>query len=283
MKEKDMEELHNKTFDELKHINENGNEFWYARDLQHALDYSRWEKFSPVIEKAKTACENSGQAVDDHFHQVVKMVPLGSGSQREINDYVLSRYACYLIVQNADPSKTVIANGQTYFAMQTRRQELADDEAFKQLDEDQKRVFLRDELRIHNKQLVATAQEAGVESNLDFAIFQNHGYLGLYGGLGAKEIHEKKGLKKSQKILDHMGSTELAANLFRATQTEEKLRREDIKGKDNANKTHYQVGKKVRETIQELGGTLPEDLPIPDSSVKKLEKSMKNNNSEIEV
>lgn len=275
MKVKELERQHKKTFDELKHVNENGQEFWCARDLQTALEYSRWEKFFPVIEKAQTACINSGQHVDDHFHRMVKMVPIGSGTQREINDFELSRYACYLVVQNADPSKPVIANGQTYFAMQTRRQELADDETFKQLNEDQKRVFLRNELREHNKQLVATAQDAGVESNLDFAIFQNHGYMGLYGGLGAKEIHHKKGLKKSQKILDHMGSTELAANLFRATQTEEKLRREDIKGKDKANQTHFEVGKKVRETIEDLGGTLPEDLPTPDNSVKKLEKEMK--------
>lgn len=282
MKEKELEKQHKKTFDDLKHINENGQEFWYARDLQTALDYSRWEKFFPVIEKARKACINSGQTVDNHFHHVVKMVTIGSGSQREINDYELSRYACYLIVQNADPSKVVIANGQTYFAMQTRRQELADDKAFKQLDEDQKRVFLRDELREHNKLLVATAQDAGVKSNLDFAIFQNHGYMGLYGGLDAKAIHKKKELKKSEKILDHMGSTELAANLFRATQTEEKLKRDNIQGKEKANKTHYEVGKKVRETIEDLGGTLPENLPTPDTSVKKLEKDMKNDNKEIE-
>ncbi len=198
------------------------------------------------------------------------MVSIGSGAKREIADVKLSRYACYLIVQNGDPAKPVIASGQTYFAIQTRRQELADNEVFQQLDEDKKRLFLRDELKEHNKQLVATASQAGVESGLDFAIFQNHGYQGLYGGLGAKDIHKRKNLKKSQQILDHMGSTELAANLFRATQAEEKLRREDIKGKGNANIAHHQVGAKVRKTIGELGGTMPEELPTPKTSAKAL-------------
>ena len=283
MKEKELEKQHNKTFDELKHINADGIEFWFARQLSKVLDYVEYRNFLPVIEKAKKACENSEQTVDDHFVEMHEMVPIGSGAERKMESFALSRYACYLIVQNADPSKSVIANGQTYFAMQTRRQELADDKTFKQLSEDQKRVFLRDELREHNKLLVATAQDAGVESNLDFAIFQNHGYMGLYGGLDAKAIHKKKELKKSQKILDHMGSTELAANLFRATQTEEKLKRDKIQGKDEANKTHYEVGKKVRETIEDIGGTLPEDLPTPDSSVKKLEKEMKKDKPELEA
>lgn len=282
MKENRLEERHKKTFDDLKHINADGQEFWYARQLSKALDYSEYRNFIPVIQKAIQACLNSDQPAENHFVEVHEMVPIGSGAVREMESYALSRYACYLIVQNADPAKAVIANGQTYFAMQTRRQELADDEAFKQLDEDQKRVFLRNELREHNKQLVATAQDAGVASNLDFAIFQNHGYMGLYGGLGAKEIHRKKGLKQSQKILDHMGSTELAANLFRATQTEEKLKRDNIKGKEKANKTHYEVGKKVRETIEDISGTLPEDLPTPDNSVKKLEKVIKKDQPQIE-
>ena len=282
MKENRLEERHKKTFDDLKHINADGQEFWYARQLSKALDYSEYRNFIPVIQKAIQACLNSDQPAENHFVEVHEMVPIGSGAVREMESYALSRYACYLIVQNADPAKAVIANGQTYFAMQTRRQELADDEAFKQLDDDQKRVFLRNELREHNKQLVATAQDAGVESNLDFAIFQNHGYMGLYGGLGAKEIHRKKGLKQSQKILDHMGSTELAANLFRATQAEEKLKRDNSKGKEKANKTHYEVGKKVRETIEDISGTLPEDLPTPDNSVKKLEKVIKKDQPQIE-
>jgi DNA-damage-inducible protein D len=203
------------------------------------------------------------------------MVDIGSSAKREIEDFRLSRYACYLIVQNGDPSKPVIANGQTYFAMQTRRQELRDNEAFARLSEDEKRVAIRNELSEHNKHLAAAAKDAGVETPLDYAIFQDHGYKGLYGGRGAKDIHAAKGLKKSQKILDHMGSTELAANLFRATQTEEKLRRDKVSGKQSANKTHYEVGKKVRETIADLGGTMPEALPTPEASIKQLESSKK--------
>jgi DNA-damage-inducible protein D len=195
------------------------------------------------------------------------MVPIGSGAQRPVPDVHLSRYACYLIVQNGDPGKPVIANGQTYFALQTRRQELADDEKFAQLSEAEKRLAIRNELATHNKHLAAAAKEAGVETSLDYAIFQDHGYKGLYGGLGNKEIHARKGLKKSQKILDHMGSTELAANLFRATQTEEKLRHDQVKGKSRANQTHYEVGRKVRQTIAELGGTMPENLPKPEKSI----------------
>jgi DNA-damage-inducible protein D len=266
---------HHQTFEDLKQENDAGMEFWYARDLQTVLDYSTWDKFKRVIQKAITSCDNSGQPAENHFSQVVKMVRIGSSAQREIEDFELSRYACYLIVQNGDPTKPVIANGQTYFAIQTRRQELADNEAFQQLQEDEKRLFLRNELKEHNKQLVETAKQAGVDTNLDFAIFQNHGYKGLYGGLDAQGIHKRKELKKSQKILDHMGSTELAANLFRATQTEGKIRRENIKGKAKANQTHYEVGAKVRQTIKDLGGDMPEDLPTPKQSAKQLERGQK--------
>jgi len=206
---------------------------------------------------------------------VVKMVEIGSGALRKTRDYKLSRYACYLIVQNGDPSKPVIANGQTYFAIQTRRKELEDDTGFQQLSEDQKRLMLRNEPATHNKQLAAAAKDAGVETGLDYTIFQNHGYKGLYGGLDNKAIHQRKGLKKSQKILDHMGSTELAANLFRATQTEEKLKRDGIRGKSRANQTHFEVGAKVRKTIAELGGTMPEDLPTPDEGIKQLQNKQK--------
>ena len=261
---------HHQPFENLKKIDESGTEFWSARALSKLLGYSEYRHFQPVLNKAMEACLNSDQEVSNHFEEILAMVTIGSGAQREIQDIKLSRYACYLVVQNGDPSKPVIAAGQTYFAVQTRRQELADDQAFQRLKEDQKRLFLRNELKEHNKQLVETAQQAGVETSMDFAIFQNHGYKGLYGGLDSKAIHARKGLKKSQKILDHMGSTELAANLFRATQAEEKLRRDNIQGKKQANNTHYEVGRKVRETIEELGGTMPENLPSPEQSIQKL-------------
>ncbi len=266
-----IEVEHHHTFESLKQEKE-GMEFWSARRLAKALDYSEYRHFLPVIEKAKEACKNSSHAIKDHFEDILEMIKIGKGGNRQANDIKLSRYACYLIVQNGDPSKPVIANGQTYFAIQTRRQELAENQAFQQLKEDEKRLFLRNELREHNKQLVETAQHAGVETPLDFAVFQNHGYKGLYGGLDAQDIHQRKGLEKKQKILDHMGSTELAANLFRATQTEEKLRREKVKGKTKANQIHFEVGSKVRQTIQELGGTMPEDLPTVEKSIRLLEK-----------
>ncbi|WP_456959704.1 DNA damage-inducible protein D [Lysinibacillus sp. TE18511] len=259
-----MEKYGESTFEQYKNINEYEQEFWYARDMQQILQYKEWRNFLKVIEKAKIACESSNQNVLDHFVGVNKMVQLGSGAEREIEDIVLSRYACYLVVQNADLSKEVVALGQTYFAVQTRKQELQ--EEFDSLSEDKKRLAIRNELKEHNKSLAEAAQNVGVETPVDYAIFQNYGYKGLYGGLGQKEIHTKRGLKKSQKILDYMGSTEFAANLFRATQTDEKLRRENISSKLEANKTHFDVGAKVRKTIEELGGTMPEDLPTPSKS-----------------
>ena len=275
MSKKDIITLHHETFESIRHFDENGNEYWLARQLSRVLEYSEYRHFLPVIEKAKEACSNSKNPVEDHFEDVLEMVDIGSGAKRPVPDVRLSRYACYLVVQNGDPTKPVIANGQTYFAMQTRRQELTDDARFAQLTEDERRLMLRDELTHHNKGLTAAAKDAGVETGLDYAIFQDHGYRGLYGGLGAKDIHARKGLKKSQKILDHMGSTELAANLFRATQTEEKLRRDKVKGKQAANKTHHEVGVKVRKTIEELGGTMPEELPTPEKSIPQLERAKK--------
>lgn len=261
------------TFESIKHINEYGQEFWYARELQIVLEYSQWRRFEETIERAKTACEASGNAVSDHFADVGKMVEIGSNAVREIQDIELSRYACYLIVMNGDPRKEVIAVGQTYFAVKTRQQELIED--YDTLSEDQKRLAIRNEIIEHNKSLAEAAQMAGITEPKDYAIFQNKGYQGLYGGLTAKDIHARKGLKKSQKILDYMGSTELAANLFRATQTDEKLRRDNIKGKENAGKVHYEVGKTVRETIKKLGGTMPEDLPTPNKGISKIESEQK--------
>lgn len=266
----DIEKYNDRTFEHYKQINEFGGDFWYARDLQKILQYKEWRNFKRVIDKAKVACKSSGMEVADHFVEFNKMTDLAKATKRQIDDFMLSRYACYLIVQNADPRKEIVALGQTYFAFQARKQELQGQ--FETLDEDKKRLAIREELREHNKSLARTAKNAGVETPIDYAIFQNHGYRGLYDGLGAKEIHQRKGLQKGQQILDYMGSTELAANLFRATQTDEKLKRENIQGKENANQTHFEVGAKVRQTIQELGGTMPENLPTPGTSIQEIEK-----------
>lgn len=260
-------------FESIKHTDEDGYEFWYSRELSKALGYKDFRNFELTIFKAMDTCKNSGYEISDHFGEVTEMVQIGSGAKRGFPGYQLSRYACYLIVMNGDVSKKIIALGQTYFAVKTRQQELI--ENYDQLNEDQRRLAIRNEMKIHNKSLAEAAKQAGIDEPRDYAIFQNKGYQGLYGGLGRKEIHERKGLKKTQDILDHMGSTELAANLFRATQTDEKLRRENIVGKDAANKTHFEVGRKVRQTIKELGGTMPEDLPTPSKSIKQIEKEQK--------
>jgi DNA-damage-inducible protein D len=275
MTEKQILNQHNATFESIRSVDENGDEYWSARKLAAVLEYSVYRHFLPVIERAREACRKSERDTVDHFEDILEMVGIGSGAKRQIEDVRLSRYACYLIVQNGDPSKPVIALGQTYFAIQTRRQELADNEQFVRLSEDEKRLAIRNELAQHNKHLAAAAKEKGVETSLDYAIFQDHGYKGLYGGLAAKDIHARKGLKKSQKILDHMGSTELAANLFRATQAEEKLKRDPIHGKKRANQTHYEVGQKVRQTIKELGGTMPEELPTPEQGINQIETAKK--------
>ncbi|MBU4303564.1 MAG: DNA damage-inducible protein D [Candidatus Omnitrophica bacterium] len=259
---------HSSVFESIKKINEQKMEYWSARELSKIFEYSEYRHFVPVIAKAKDACNNSGHAVSDHFEDILEMVDIGSGAKRNIEDVKLSRYACYLIVQNADPAKEIVALGQTYFAVQTRRQELSDEFGKFESDEE-KRLFLRQQMKEHNKYLASAAKEAGVVRPLDYAIFQDHGYKGLYGGLGQVDIHRRKGLKKGQKVLDYMGSTELAANLFRATQAEDKLRRENIRGKDKANQAHFEVGKKVRQTIKELGGTMPESLPSAEN-IKKI-------------
>jgi len=268
--EENPETPHTSPFEAIRRVNDDGTEYWSARDLSKILGYALWQKFKNVIEKAQEACQNSGHGVSDHFIQVDKMIEAGKGARRRVEDIHLSRYACYLIVQNADPSKPIVALGQTYFAVQTRRQELADE--LVALPEDQKRLVLRSEMAIFNSQLGEAAQQAGVIEARDFAIFQDHGYMGLYGGLRAKDIHIRKSLKKNQEILDYMGSEELADNIFRAAQTDAKLRREKITGKEQANRTHHEVGRKVRQTIKELGGTMPEDLPKPKKSIQQLQQ-----------
>ncbi len=260
-------------FEQIKEVDENENEFWGARKLSKILEYSEFRHFLPVVERARDACKNSGQEIADHFEDYLEEINHGKGAKQYYPSIKLSRYACYLIVQNADPTKEVVALGQTYFAVQTRLQEIRQMDEYNSLStKDQKRLFLRDEMKKHNIQLADAAKDAGVIEPVDYAIFQNHGYKGLYGGLDAKGIHVRKGLKKSQQILDHMGSTELAANLFRATQTEEKLIKDKIRGKQKANLTHYEIGKKVRKTIEEIGGTMPENLPVAES-IKKVEKA----------
>ncbi len=261
---------HISPFERIRHTNDSGAEYWSSRDFAAVMEYGDYRNFEAVVEKAKLACFNSGHRVEDHFVDVTEMISIGKGGRRAVKSVFMSRYACYLAVQNADPRKEIVAQGQTYFAVQTRRQEIEDELRLDQEIEEDRRLLLRNELRRHNTQLADAARGAGVVKPIDYAIFQNHGYMGLYGGLGAKDIHHYKGLKKSQKILDHMGSTELAANLFRATQTEEKLRREEVRGKTAANKMHRDVGAKIRKTIEELGGTMPEDLPTAES-IKKLE------------
>ncbi|ORJ28549.1 damage-inducible protein D [Streptococcus oralis subsp. tigurinus] len=257
------------TFENIKHIDENGVEFWYARELQTILEYMEWRNFNQVIDKAKIACENSGKRVVANFVDVNKTVQLNFGT-REIVDIKLSRYACYLIVQNGDPRKEVIALGQSYFAIKTRQQELNDD--FNQLTEDQKRIAIRDEIKHHNKSLSESAGNAGVKN---FGRFHNSGYKGLYGGLTMQDIHNLKELNEGEHILDFMGSAELAANLFRATQTDEVLRRRNIKGEDLANDTHFNVGRTIRNTMKELGTTMPENLPTPRESIQELKNKQK--------
>jgi len=259
-----------KPFEDSKQTDENGLEFWYARDLATILEYAKWENFSKVIKRAMLACRNSGFSIDDHFPEVRKMVDIGSDAKRKLADYKLTRYACYLIVQNGDPRKEVIALGQTYFAIQTRRQEVAD--YFNQLDEDNKRLVIRGEVKQWNKMLVEAAHNAGLITDQEYAVFQNAGYKGLYGGLGVADIHARKNLAEDDKILDFMGSEELAANLFRITQTESKMQRENIQGADAAHAAHFTVGKEVRAAIERVGGTMPEDLPTPEKSISDIER-----------
>jgi DNA-damage-inducible protein D len=259
-----------KTFEGIKRIAENGNEFWCARDLSIVLGYTKWENFHKVIKRAMLACKNSGYSIEYCFPEVRKPIISGKGRKSFAIDYNLTRYACYLIVQNGDPRKEIIALGQTYFAIQTYRQEVAD--YFNQLDEDNKRLVVRGDIKQWNQMLAEAAHNAGVITNEEYAKFQNAGYTGLYGGLTVGDIHERKSLKKDEKILDFMSSTELIANLFRISQTEEKLKKDKVTNPQTANETHYVVGKEVRQAIERVGGTLPEDLPTPIKGISEIER-----------
>ena len=263
-----LKEYTERLFEDIKHIDENGCEFWYARELQMTLGYKRWDKFCNVIEEAKIACKRSNNLLLDHFSQVGKMIKLGKGGNRNVIDYKLSRYACYLITQNGDSRKRVIALAQTYFAIQTRRQELSEKE-YNTLTEDEKRLYQRNLTRKGNYSLNIAAKNAGVKN---FDKFHNSGYRGLYNGESANDIAKRKGLRYREDILDNMCSEELAANLFRITQTESKLKKDNVSLEKTANETHYEVGKEIRRTIKKLGGTMPEDLPTPDRSLKEIER-----------
>lgn len=267
-------------FEAAAYVDDEGVEYWTARDLQKLLGYSDYRNFLNIVNKAKEACTNSGNNIEHHFVDVTDMIEVGKGATREVDNIKLTRYASYLIAQNGDARKEQIAFAQTYFAIQTRKQEIQDDDTaqYTPLSEDQKRVLLRNEIKEHNKNLASAAKQAGVIEPMDFAIFQTFGYKGLYGGLDKAGIQRKKDLVSKQNILDHMGSTELAANLFRATQTEEKLRRDKVVGKHNANNVHYEVGQKVRQAIIDIGGTMPENLPQAEDIVKvgrRLQKAIK--------
>ena len=259
-----------KCFEDIKRVRPDGSEYWAARELAPVLDYAKWETFYKVIKRAMIACENSGRSTLECFPEVRKTSPMPNGGVKDILDYELSRYACYLIVQNGDPRKEVIALGQTYFAIQTYRQEVAD--RFNQLDEDSRRLVVRGDIKQWNQLLAETARNAGVITAEEFAIFQNAGYMGLYGGMTVDDIHRRKGLAIGQKILDYMGSTELIANLFRISQTEEKLRKDQVSTSDAATAVHYAVGNEVREAIRKIDGTMPEDLPTPEKSIAQLER-----------
>ena len=268
---KDIDKYNNKIFEDIKHIDEEGNEYWYARELQNVLGYRQWRSINDLIERAKVACKESKFKIEDHFAVQRKMIELAKGAMRKVLDYKLSRYACYLIVMNGNPKKEIIALGQTYFAIQTRKQELLEKE-YSELTEDEKRLYNRGLTRKGNYSLNQTAKKTGVKN---FDRFHNAGYRGLYNGETANDIAKREGLRYREDILDNMGSEKLVDNLFRIVQTEAKIKSNNITGETNATITHYNMGKDIRKFIEQQGGTMPEDLPTPDRSLKEIEKDNK--------
>lgn len=264
----EIKEYNEKVFEDIKHMDENGNEYWLARELQNVLGYHQWRSINDLIERAKTACQESKYNMDDHFAVQRKKIKLAKGAQRNVVDYKLSRYACYLIVMNGNPKKEIIALAQTYFAIQTRKQELSEKE-YNELTEDEKRLYRRNQARKGNFNLNKTAVNSGVK---DLARFHNAGYKGLYNGETAGDIFKRKKLRYRENILDNMGSEELADNIFRIAQTDAKLKRENVDNEYTANSVHFEVGKEIRNSIKRLGGTMPEDLPTPNKSLKELER-----------
>ena len=267
----ELEKINETIFESIKHVDDDGNEYWYARELQYILGYNQWRSINDLIKRAKVACKESDNNIHDHFAVQRKMVDIGSNTQREVLDYKLSRYACYLIVMNGNPKKEIIALAQTYFAIQTRKQELLEEE-YNSLTEDEKRLYRRRQTRDGNKILYKIAKEKGV---INFDKFTNAGYKGLYNGETANDIAKRKGLRYREDILDNMGSVELGANIFRITQTEALLEKQEAPNEIIVTNTHYKVGKTVRKAIEDLGGTMPEDLPTPNKSLKELEKENK--------
>ena len=264
-----LEKWQAKKFEDIRHFDEDGNEYWLARELQNVLGYTQWRRFSDAIDRAMVSCKLNEQKSEYHFADVGKMIDIGKGGKRDVGDMRLSRFACYLIVMNGDPRKEAIAHGQMYFAVKTRLQEVQ--ELYNRLDEDGKRLFLRSDVKQKNMLLYEAAKKAGVQTTYEYAAFTDKGYMGLYGGLRVKDIAQRKGIGKNKQILDHMGSVELAANLFRITQTEDALIKNDVTDKIVAGETHYKVGKEVRNTIKRIGGTMPENLPTPSKSIPQLQ------------
>mgnify|MGYP000018983360 FL=1 len=267
----EIKEYTEKLFEDIKHIDEFGNEYWLARELQDILGYNQWRSINDLIERAKDACQESGYNIDDHFAVQRKMIKLAKGATRNVIDYKLSRYACYLIVMNGNPKKEIIALAQTYFTIQTRKQELSEKE-YNELTEDEKRLYRRNQARKGNLSLNKTAVNSGVRN---LAKFHNAGYKGLYNGETADDIFKRKKLRYREDILDNMGSEELADNIFRIAQTDAKLKRDNVDNEYTANSVHYEIGKIVRKAIKEAGGTMPEDLTTPERSLKEIEKGRK--------